>query len=185
MFTSDCLVAALLLTASPELTVPDAAFPWAESCRDSLIALALDAQLIDIREPLNYFQVRRERASDLKALQSRFQEFAFAPLVEESQRLPDRHTINDLLAFNRAYRAHLQAHLEAGPAQAVHWQQAIAETDQLHQVWCAARDARCTYYYVTVRRQALLLLRDLLGEEAFYSGRMPPYVPVWRFPVER
>jgi hypothetical protein len=185
MLASDCLVAALLLTSPPELTVPEPALAWAEACRGSLVALALDAQLLDVREPIDYFTRRQEFALDLKALQVRFHDFAFAPLVEESQRFPDRRTINDLLDFNRAYHADLQTRLEADPLRAVHLRQALEETDQLHQIWCAARDAGCGYYYVTVRRQALRQLRDLIGDVAFYSGHMPPYVPVWRLPVER
>ena len=43
------------------------------------------------------------------------------------------------------------------------------------------RDARSEYYYVTVRRQALVLLRHLAGNHAFYSGQLPPHVPIWRF----
>jgi hypothetical protein len=31
------------------------------------------------------------------------------------------------------------------------------------------------------QRDLLAELRDLLGEDAYYSGRFPPMVPVWRF----
>jgi hypothetical protein len=34
---------------------------------------------------------------------------------------------------------------------------------------------------VTVRRQALKKLREMIGENAYYYGQMPPSVPVWRF----
>ena len=59
---------------------------------------------------------------------------------------------------------------------------ALNETDHLYQVWDSVRDARCNYYYVTVRRQALKTLREMIGTEAFYRGELPPHVPVWRFP---
>jgi hypothetical protein len=58
---------------------------------------------------------------------------------------------------------------------------ALQETDRLYQVWDAVRDARCDYYYVTVRRQALKRLRELIGDEAYYSASFPPCVPFWRF----
>ena len=48
-------------------------------------------------------------------------------------------------------------------------------------MWDAVRDARCEFYYVTVRRQALKKLRDLVGEEAYLAGTLPPNVPTWRF----
>lgn len=185
MIASECLLAAVLLTTSPDLPQPREALVWADVCRHSLVALALDGQLVDTREPAIHFNRPHDRGSDLKALQSRFQEFAFAPVLEECQRFPNRRIVNDFLAFNRAYRAELQARLDLDAVQAVHLRQALKETEQLHHLWCEVRDAGCEYYYITVRRQALQHLRDLLGDEAFYSGRLPPYVPVWRFPVER
>ena len=57
----------------------------------------------------------------------------------------------------------------------------LAETDRLYLVWDAVRDARCDFYYVTVRRQALKKLRDLVGDEAYATGELPPNVPTWRF----
>jgi hypothetical protein len=45
------------------------------------------------------------------------------------------------------------------------------------------RDARCDYYYVAYRRQALQQLREAIGPQAFYSGRMPPHVPLWRIAI--
>ena len=56
-----------------------------------------------------------------------------------------------------------------------------AEVDRLYQIWDTTRDARCEYYYIHVRRGALKKLRDAVGEEAYYSGTLPPHVPVWRF----
>src|SRR5438093_1541624 len=70
------------------------------------------------------------------------------------------------------------------PLELLNWWElrvALQETDHLYQVWDAVRDARCDYYYVTVRRLALKRLRDLVGEEAYYSSNLPPCVPLWRF----
>ena len=55
------------------------------------------------------------------------------------------------------------------------------ETDRLYQVWDSVRDARCDFYYVTVRRQALKKLRDLIGEDAYLDAELPANVPTWRF----
>ena len=66
----------------------------------------------------------------------------------------------------------------------VHWwefREAVQEADRLYQVWDNVRDARCDYYYVTVRRHALQKLREAIGPEAYYAGCLPPHVPVWRF----
>ena len=96
----------------------------------------------------------------------RFQDLADAPLLEDCQRFPDRATVNDLLAFNRAYRRHIDVRQ---PVELARWWELrtiLQETEQLYQVWDTVRDARCEYYYVTVRRQALKRLREMLGNDA-------------------
>jgi hypothetical protein len=185
MFSCECLLAAALLTASPDGQLPAEALTWAEACRTELLVLCLDAELVDPRERTNFFVHAQDSTSDLKALQSRFRDFAFAPMAAECQRFPDRRAIGDFLAFNRGYRNDLLARLAVDTVHSETLRQAVAETDQLHHLWNTAREASCDYYYVTVRREALQLLRDLIGYEAFYRGEMPPYVPVWRFAVAR
>ena len=185
MLASDCLVAAVLLTCPADLTAPPEALAWAEACRASVLALALDAQLLDPREPLTHFTRPGDLAGDLKALQRRFQEFAFAPLAEEALRFPERDAVLDFLISNRAYREELQLRLAFEPGQAGHLELAMQEADELHRLWVLVAETRWGFLYVTARRQALGQLRDLVGAQAFYSGQLPPYVPVWRIPVAR
>ncbi|HEX5269656.1 MAG TPA: hypothetical protein VFW33_04170 [Gemmataceae bacterium] len=180
MFTFDYLLAAALLAApadrdlalSPELfaTVGPAAQQ-----------LALKWEILDPRE-VRYVLARPEDfAADLKLLQRRYHELANAPPVADCLRFPDRATVSDLLAFNRAYRQQMDARQAV---ELVHWweyREAVQEADKLYQVWDNVRDARCDYYYVTVRRHALQKLREAIGPEAYYAGCLPPHVPVWRF----
>ena len=56
----------------------------------------------------------------------------------------------------------------------------VCEADQLYRVWDAVRDARCDFYYVTARRQALHKLRNAIGDDAYACGALPPNIPVWR-----
>jgi hypothetical protein len=58
---------------------------------------------------------------------------------------------------------------------------ALKETDSLYQVWDSVRDARCEYYYITVRRQALKRLQQMIGPDAYNAANLPPHVPLWRF----
>jgi hypothetical protein len=183
MLASDCLVAAVLLTCPADLTLPDEALAWAETCRSSLLALALDAQLVDAREPLTHFTRPGDAAADLRSLQRRFQQYAFAPLVEESLRFPPRDAVLDFLLSNRAYRGELQVRMILEPAQAVHLDLAMHEAEELHHIWILVAEARWSFLYVPARRQALQQLRDLVGDRAFYSGHLPPYLPVWRMPI--
>jgi hypothetical protein len=96
-------------------------------------------------------------------------------------RFPPRQVISEMLAFNRAYREHLEKCQVAGCSPTGDYQEALREADRLYHLWDAIRDSRCEYYYITVRRQALKKVRDLIGDDAFYNGNFPPHVPVWRF----
>ncbi len=138
-------------------------------------------EILDPRE-VRYILARPEDfLADLNLLRRRYEDLVDAPPLSDGLRFPDRDTVNEFLAFNRAYRQHLS---NRQPLELAHWWElraAIQETDQLYQIWDTVRDARCDYYYVTVRRQALKKLRQLLGPDAYYRGQLPPHVPLWRF----
>jgi hypothetical protein len=181
MFSCEFLLAASLIiqpSDTPETTPPPELFPVV---RFALQTLALEWELLDARE-VRYVLARQEDfTSDLNLLRRRYSDLVDAPPAQDGCRFPDRATVNEYLAFNRAYRQHIDMRQPGEPARWWELRTALQETDYLYQVWDTVRDARCEYYYVTVRRQALKRLREMLGEEAYYSGRLPPYVPTWRF----
>jgi hypothetical protein len=181
MFPFDYLLAAALLTASPEAAEPTVSNDDYTRLQPTLQTLAVEWEILDARE-VRYVLTRPEDfAADIKLLRRRWNDLADAPRLHDCLRFPERAVISDLLAFNRAYRQHLDTCMTV---ELVRWwelRESLQETDRLYQVWDTVRDARCDYYYVTVRRQALKRLREMLGEEAYYSGCLPPHVPVWRF----
>jgi hypothetical protein len=182
MLPYDYVLAVALLTASPgaaENEHPPAAL------RLPVQELAIRWEILDSRE-LRYILARPEDfASDLNLLRRRFRDLFNAPALADCQRFPDRPVVNELLSFNRAYRQHIDVRQ---PVELTHWWElrvALQETDRLYQIWDHVRDARCDYYYVVVRRQALKRLRDQIGDDAYYSGDLPPCVPLWRFHTEK
>jgi hypothetical protein len=181
MFATDYLLAVILLTAPPDAPDREVSPDRYANLRPVLQKLAVEWEILDPRE-VKYKLTRPEDfACDLKELRRRYQDLVDAPPLLDGQRFPDRAVISDLLAFNRAYRQQID---NRQAVELAHWwelREAVQEADRLYHIWDTLRDARCEYYYVTVRRQALKRLRDLIGEEAYYSGRLPPYVPVWRF----
>ena len=180
MFSCECVLAAVLLTSPTEMPLAPHQAAWVESVRPVVLTLAIDAQILDPRE--KGFVLSSDMIADLTMLQGRYRDLASAPYLEEGQRFPDRKLINDLLAMNRAFRNQLSSRLSVDLVHAEELRSAIIQTDQLYQVWDTVRDGRCDYYYVTVRRQAFALLRDLVGPESFYNGQLPPHLPVWLFP---
>jgi hypothetical protein len=181
MFHLDYFLALSLISSSGdprELTYDSRTFGALQA---ELQRAALQLEIMDARE-VRYIMTRPEDfASDLSLLRRRYRELADAPAIRDAERFPNREAVNELLAFNRAYRQHIGARQ---PVELAHWWEfraALQETDQLYQIWDTVRDARCDYYYVTVRRQALKKLREMIGDEAYWNGDLPPHVPLWRF----
>jgi hypothetical protein len=174
-------LAAALLTTSPEVTDPPPdAQDW-PALQEAIQSLAVEWEILDQRE-VRYVMARSEDwDNDIALLRRRFQELKDAPKLGDAQRFPDPNTVNELLAFNRAYRRHLDARQALEQDRGHRLRAALKETDCLYQVWDSVRDARCEYYYITVRRQALKRLRQMIGPEAYNSATLPPYVPLWRF----
>jgi hypothetical protein len=182
MFCYDYVLAAVLLSAPAEAPVDPSRTAFV---RPALLVVAIDAEILDPREEHYWQSPPQDVPGDLQELRQRWTALAFAPRLAECERLPSRKEINDLLAVNRAYRNDLMARLEVDAVHAEELKIAIDETDQLYRVWEAARDARCAFYYVAVRRQALQQLREMVGPRAFYSGELPPALPYWHFPRAR
>jgi hypothetical protein len=143
--------------------------------------LAIQWEILDPLET-HILSQAQDFVADLRVLQSRYHEFAAAPQIQECYRLPERTVVEDLLAFNRCLQKDLKERLALDRIHAADLQAALEETEQLFQIWDAVREARCEYYYVTARRQALQQLRNLIGMDAFYTGQLPPHVPLWRIP---
>lgn len=183
MFTLTPLVAfALLATPPDQLELPQAAKLYAPLA-PTLRALALHLEVLDGRE-LGYVLAEADDfANDLKLLQGRYHDLRTAPPLAECRRFPDRELVGDMLAFNRLYRDGLTNRLTLDRVHADELKAALAETDQLYRIWDMVRDARCEYYFITYRRQALQQLRELVGARAFYTGQLPPHVPLWRIPI--
>lgn len=182
MFGIDYVLALLLLQGS-ELsnfneakTIPG----WHALVGKPLVRLALAGEILDPREVRYVLAKPDEFVSDLRMLQRRAHDLRQAPRLEDAVRFPERSIVNDLLLFNRAYRQHLENCLPLYPNN-VELRAAKEEVEQLYQVWDCVRDARCEYYYVHIRRQALKRLQDMLGEGDYLNANLPPHVPVWRF----
>jgi hypothetical protein len=181
MVPFDYLLAVALLTGPSDITEATVCPDTFASVSPTLQSLAIQWEILDPRE-VRYVLTRPEDfVSDLKLLRRRYQELADAPPLTDSYRFPDRASVSELLAFNRSYRQQLDSRQSV---ELVRWwelREAVQEVDRLYAIWDTVRDARCDYYYVTVRRQALKRLKDTLGQEAYYRGDLPPHIPLWRF----
>lgn len=156
--------------------------PWHEFSAAEMQVLCVLWEILDIRECKHILTEPGEFFQDLRLLQKRFVDLADAPPLVDSKRFPCRDDVNELLTFNRNYRQFLETRLILDQVHSDQIKAALKETDNLYHVWDIVRNARCGYYYITVRREALQQLRSLLGANAYYSGHLPPHVPIWRIP---
>lgn len=190
MFPVDYVLAVALIATAPdcmespvqaETEEVDNVYETFATVRPVVQAMAIDWELLDPRETRYVLSRPEDFGGDLKLIRRRYGELHNAPPSQDCMRFPDRNLVNDLLKFNREYRQYLEARQAT---ETVYWWQireTMIECDRIYQVWDLVRESNCDYYYVTVRRQALQQLRNTIGEEAFYSGVLPPHVPVWRF----
>ena len=177
----DYVLAVAVLTAPPSLEDRCPPVQKLAALRPTVREVALSWEVLDPREVGHVLLSAEDFDADVQFLRRRYQRLAGAPPAADTLRFPERRTISDLLAFNRAYHRHLSRRRAAGCPWPAEVDAALRETDELYEVWDLLRDARCDAYYVTVRRQALQALRDKLGPTAYYGGQLPPHVPVWRF----
>jgi hypothetical protein len=172
---------ALLLAApdSPELPIPERDWP---RLRVELQRLCVGLEILDERE-LKYVLVERGNfENDLNLLRRRYQDLADAPPLADAARFPDREQVGEYLVFNRSYKRWLEARQPIEVDRDAAIREALRETDRLYCVFDNVRDAGCAFYYSSVKRAALKRLREQLGE-AYYTGELPPFVPLWRFVV--
>jgi hypothetical protein len=174
----EAAIAAFVLDAAEDEELPT---ELAQGVLKALQKLALEREILDPREVRYVLSREEDAASDVKLLRRRNRELKGAPLVSDSERFAPRTVVSDMLAFNRTYKQHLEAVLAVERVHEQEVQDAITETDFLYQLWDMVRDARCEYYYITVRRQALKRLLETVGPQGYYGGNLPPHVPLWRF----
>jgi hypothetical protein len=139
------------------------------------------AELIDRRERQWYLNDRRNLLGDLRTLWNRYRTLHDAPPVCDVLRWPTLKQCEAALAFNEAFRDHLDNVMAVELTRRDSLRPVLAQNRKLREIWGRLRDARQDCYYVSVRRNALAELRALLGPADYYAGVMPPPAPLWLF----
>lgn len=181
MSPSELFFAVALLSApvgTPEQIPPADRWPAVQA---ALHHTAVEWEILDPRETRYVLAKAEDFQEDLDFLRKRRADLADAPKLIDSKRLPDREAVNECVRFNRAFRKTLETRLVWEPDWAELIGESLRETERLYKVWDAIRDAKCDMHYVTVRRMALVKVRDHLGEDRYMAGELPSYVPEWRF----
>lgn len=177
---ADTLLVGLLLALPPGVPEPHPGERF-EALAKAGQTVALSQGWMDERETRYTLTRPDDWQADLDTIRRRREELADAPPLSDVHRLPPRDDLIAAIEFNRRFRRRVweRADLELDRSEAL--REVVAEADLIYAVYDAARDARCEFYYSTVRRQALKRLRNLLGDAAYNRCELPPCVPLWRF----
>lgn len=176
---------ALVLLTSPEPTSahdPKGLTSSFAALKGPLLQWALVLEIVDQRETRYIFAAADQFVEDLRIVRGRYAKLRNTPRLEDIKRYPSRNTINEFIAFNRNYKQYLEEQMNIyGPREDL--RTAKKETDHLYHVWDSLRDARCEYYYVHIRRESIRRLIELVGEDEYFAGNIPPHIPTWRFEI--
>lgn len=154
-------------------------------CKAELQFIGQCCEILDARELRYVFVKPDEIKQDLAMIRQRATSLRYAPFAHEVLLFTTPRTAaNELIMMNFDAMHQFQRVLNVYPHNEK-VSQALEECKLLYAAWDCLRDAQCDYYYVHIRRQALGKLRDLIGQEAFDRGIMPPHVPWWRMGVVR
>lgn len=107
------------------------------------------------------------------------------PPLADLDMFPPQSMCKQHMNFNRHHQSWLTSHRDVVAGLSPHllslhdtW---MIENDFCWTCWNLLDDAWVEGFDEVKRRQALANLKHVLGPEAYYSGAMPPAVPVWRF----
>jgi hypothetical protein len=124
--------------------------------------------------------------SELGYVRRHWRELAEAPALADCQNLPQPAIVKECRNLNHSYQRMLEARGQVSLYRQDAFREMLGESHRLGEIWGLVETATCPTQSWVCRRRALLQLRDKLGPEDYYTGTLPPSVPLWRFQlVER
>lgn len=143
---------------------------------DALKRVALTLEVVGPNERwANNFE------QELAYVRRHWRDLENAPSLADCSRLPPAELAMAYCRLNWSYQESLKARRWLSRHRWDEMTEALDETQKLYQVWELVRDAVSTDRNWACRRRALLRLREAIGPEAYYSGELPPCLPLWRF----
>jgi hypothetical protein len=149
--------------------------------RHAIQIVGIAQEIIDGKETRYILDDPADFENEVNLVRDRAKRLANTPSISLAQGFPDRNWINEQMAFNRKHHQWLESQLQFQIDRQDYFREWIKENNRLYAVWDKIRDVKCEFYYVTVRRDAMRDLREMLGEEDFWGRHWPPTVPIWRF----
>lgn len=141
-------------------------------------------EILDPSELRYYLNKPRDLPGDLRALAARAVDLHGTPFTADADRFPPLVLCQAAKDLNCRYRRSLELRQWVERRRFWECEDRLSESRWLYQVWDTASDCQSRDSYVVTRRHALKKLRELIGDECYYAGDLPPCVPVWRFSLD-
>lgn len=176
------VVAKILISQAPKAQgatyqdFPEDLFNWVHiELQEEAVAL----ELLEPRQLQWILESRYSRIFDLDHVRRLNEELKGAPSVGDALRFPEPQTASSYLQFNRDFWFYMEKHKYGSTDEG---KQIIAYLDKVHKIWSLVQSAVLDgTIFIAGRRRALKDLRDVIGDEAYYSTQLPPHVPYWYF----
>lgn len=143
--------------------------------------LAIVCELMDKREYNEIFFRLEDFVQDARCIRERKEKLRNAPAASDSYLFPDRDLISKCMEANFYYQQFLKSNRYLNSSTAVQYSKALVQCQTLRTLYDSVRDAKTDYMYITIRRLALAKIRQTIGDEAYYTGTLPPALPTWFF----
>jgi len=119
--------------------------------------------------------------SELNYVRRHTRELREAPSLGDALSLPPSSVSREGRCFNLNYQRNLELRRNLALHRQEELDEALQDAKHLATIWALVDTAACSSQSWVCRRMALMRLREMLGPDAYYSGTIPPYVPLWRF----
>lgn len=140
------------------------------------VRLASELEILDAGECRYIFYV----SGSYSFIRARYRKYDSMPMSKDRSRFPPGRYVENGKNLNWNYLLFLEAKQSLELFRQEQLNPVITETKRLYQVW-----GTLTYDHgdicATSMREKLNDLRRLIGDKAYYEGRLPLPVPIWSF----
>jgi hypothetical protein len=149
--------------------------------RVELVSKFIELEAMDEKESKYYFTRKDDCYKDFARFRQIYLDVKDMPPVSDCMRFPPKEFANEALAFNNKFQNNIKEEARLYSHKIKFYLNVLKEAQELYSVYEAVKQANSEFYYVHVRRKSLAKLKELIGDEAYYKGELPPCVPTWRF----
>jgi hypothetical protein len=101
------------------------------------------------------------------------------PPLTDLVRFPDESTTAWNIRWNQDFQEAVIHDYPFRRAYTQDFNDALLESRELYGLWDTLLDAHCCHASWETKKDRLRTLRDRIGAEAYFHGRMPPPIPMW------